>query len=271
MHSFKYYNSTILTLSLFLLSFVQQIFAETDAESFRKANNIKSTSIFFDKATTQWQNNWFLDGKVGTVSHDENGMVLQAGPEVKNDAHHMVLWTKNSFSGDIKIEFDYTRLDDQTRFVNIIYILATGSGFKPYSKDIFEWKGLRTTPSMKTYFNHMNTYHISFAAFPNNENTQSYIRARRYLPQASGLKGTNLKPDYYPNGLFEKGIPHKVTIIKKNRDLFMQIKNSQQTYYCRMTNPNSPSIDEGRVGIRHMYTRSARYKNFRISHLHSGD
>jgi hypothetical protein len=32
-----------------------------------------------------------------------------------------------------------------------------------------------------------------------------------------------------------------------------------------MTNPKLPVITEGRIGLRHMFTRSARYKNIKIS------
>jgi hypothetical protein len=66
-------------------------------------------------------------------------MVLTAGPEFGNDAHHMVLWTKSSFEGDLRIDFDYTRLDRETRCVNILYIQATGSGKGPYQEDIMKW------------------------------------------------------------------------------------------------------------------------------------
>ncbi|MCB9247654.1 MAG: hypothetical protein H6613_03530 [Ignavibacteriales bacterium] len=51
-----------------------------------------------------------------------------AGNEAHNDTCHTVLWTKQSFSGDVKIEYDYTRIDTSNIGVNIIYILATGSG-----------------------------------------------------------------------------------------------------------------------------------------------
>jgi hypothetical protein len=32
-----------------------------------------------------------------------------------------------------------------------------------------------------------------------------------------------------------------------------------------MTNSDLPAISAGRIGLRHMFTRSARYKNIRIS------
>ena len=45
---------------------------------------------------------------------------------------------------------------------------------------------------MSMYFNHMNTYHISYAAYGNTDepDKHDYIRARRYMPESgNGLKG----------------------------------------------------------------------------------
>lgn len=236
-----------------------------DQAAFERAAQGHWKELFSDSCTGDWTEQWFLDGEVGKVTTDPDGMELTAGPEFMNDAHHMVLWTKEVFEGDLKIEYDYTRLDDETRCVNILYIQATGGGEEPYAEDISEWNELRRVPSMKMYFNHMNTYHISYAAFPNDENTTAYIRGRRYMPNASGLKGSNLVPDYYPERLFEKGVPHKITVIKKGRALFMRVENPEQVLYCHMANPDLPPVSEGRIGLRHMFTRSARYRNFRIS------
>lgn len=233
----------------------RKAFDQTDSGQWRE--------IFSDSCTGDWTANWFLDGEIGSVSTSERGMQLTAGPQYKNDAHHMVLWTKESFQGDLRIEYEYTRLDFEERCVNIIYIQATGSGEEPYVKDITAWNELRRVPAMSTYFNHMHTYHISYAANPGTD--QEYIRARRYMPNKTGLKGTELAPDFAPQGLFEPGVPHRITIIKRERDLFMRIANADQVCYCHMTNPNLPAITEGRVGLRHMFTRSARYKNVRIS------
>jgi len=41
-------------------------------------------------------------------------MILSAGPTAGSDSCHAVLWTKRSFSGDVKIEFEYTRADTKT-------------------------------------------------------------------------------------------------------------------------------------------------------------
>ncbi|MCP4785375.1 MAG: DUF1961 family protein [Fuerstiella sp.] len=237
----------------------QQVFEHASAGSWE--------NVFFDPGTGDWEKRWFLDGEVGRVKTGPEGMELTAGPEFRNDAHHMVLWTRDRFAGDLKIEYDFTRLDDETRCVNILYIQATGSADGPYEKDIATWNELRRVPAMRMYFDHMHAYHISYAAFPNGEDATSYIRARRYMPGASGLKGTDLKPDYYPEGLFRKGVPHRITVIKKARDLFMRIENADQIFHCHMANPDLPAVEEGRVGLRHMFTRSSRYQNFRISTL----
>jgi hypothetical protein len=240
--------------------------ADEDKSAFEQAAAGNWNEVFSDPATGDWEKKWFLDGEVGMVKTDPEGMTLTAGPEFKNDAHHMVLWTKESFSGDLKIEYDYTRLDAETRCVNILYIQATGSAEGPYAKDITKWNEQRRIPAMETYFNHMNTYHISYAAFPNaTDKTGGYIRARRYIPEKNGIKGAELKPDYDPWTLFATGVKHHITVIKKDRDLFMRIENPDRVLHCHMQNPDLPAITEGRIGLRHMFTRSARYANFRIS------
>jgi len=178
----------------------------------------------------------------------------------------MVLWTKDVFEGDLRIEYDYTRLDFENRCVNIIYVQATGSGDGPYKEDVAEWRDLRRVPSMKMYFNHMNTYHISYAAFTNlDDDKPDYVRARRYVPGKSGLKNTDLKPDYFGTGLFQPGVPHRIAIVKRGNHLHMRIQTEEKTSCFHWHNDTFPPITTGRIGLRQMFCRSARYKNFRVS------
>ena len=239
--------------------------AAADQAAFDRAAARLWKEVFTDPGTNDWRLRWFLDGEVGTVKNTPAGMELTAGPEFKNDAHHMVLWTKESFAGDLKIEYEYTRLDRATQCVTILYIQAPGNGDGLYQKDITKWNDLRRVPAMNVYFDHMNTYHLSYAAFSGGGDGASYIRARRYMPGKDGLNDTDLKPDYFPKGLFQTGVPHKITVIKKSSDLFVRVENAGQTAFCHMANPDLPEITEGRVGLRHMFTRAARYRSFRIS------
>ena len=257
---------TNLALSFTLLC--SNLQAEEKAAFEKVAEEVLWKEVFTDPCTEDWKAKWFLDGEIGTVKNSPKGMTLTAGPEFKNDAHHMVLWTKESFEGDLRVEYDYTRLDEALNCVTILYIQATGSSKGPYANDISKWSELRKVPAMKTYYNHMHAYHISYAAHPGTK--KAYIRGRRYMPERQGLKGTELKPDYSAKDLFATGVKHHITVIKKDRDLHMRIKNPDQVVYCHMTNSDLPVITSGRIGLRHMFTRSARYANFTVSRPVSG-
>ena len=228
-----------------------------DKAAFEQAGGGVWQEVFSDPCTGDWTNKWFLDGAAGTVTNSPGGMTLSAGPEFGNEVHHVVLWTKAVFEGDLKIEYDYTRLDRSSRCTTLLYIEASGSGKGAYARDIARWNDLRQVPAMSTYFNHMNAYAISYASF------DSHIRGRRYMPEANGLEGTELPPDYFPKELFAVGVNHHFTAIK--RDLFLRIENPDRVFYAHMTNTALPVITEGRVGLRHMFTRSACYRNFRVS------
>ena len=234
--------------------------------AFEQAASTKWQEVFADDGKDSWKEKWFLDGEVGTVTNSPEGMTLTAGPESKNDAHHMVLWTKQEFAGDLKIEYDFTRTDKASQFVTILYIQATGSGKGQFAKDITKWNELRKVPAMSTYYDNMHTYHLSYAAFgESKQDKTSYIRGRRYMPHAKGLKDTELTPDYHFDTLFATGVKHHITIVKRDRDLFVRVQNPDEVRYCHLQNGKLPVITEGRIGLRHMFTRSGRYTNFRVS------
>lgn len=228
---------------------------------------------FDDPCTEDWQKKWTLDGRKARITHNDRGMDFRAGLAWRDDACHAVLWTKKSFQGDIKIEYEYTRTDKADRAVTILYVQATGSGQGPYVEDISRWAHLRAIPSMRTYWANMNTYHISYAAFgaSKDDPEADYIRARRYLPGPdANLRGTELEPAYFEAGLFETGVPHKISVIKVGSDLYMLVRSPKRTVLCHWKNTSRP-ITEGRIGLRHMYTRAARYRDFRVYTLTSSE
>lgn len=269
----------LLKIKLALLLLISLIFVEvssannSESESksqFEKLEKLNWKEVFFDSGTQDWKQNWFLDGKKATITHSEKGMDFMSGPERKENASHSVLWTKESFQGDIRIDFEYTKIEDVVEAVTILYIQATGSGEEGFEKDIMQWADKRDVPAMSTYYRNMNTYHISYAAFDNgNKNPKKdYIRARRYIPgNIGGLRNTDLKPDYFETGFFKKDETYKITIIKKDDNLFMRIRNGRNEKLCHWKTDEVPSIIEGRIGLRHMWTRGARYKDFKISQI----
>lgn len=238
---------------------------------FDEIDNLPWKEAFFDSGTDNWKAKWSLDGLKSKVTHTSRGMNLQAGPIPKENASHTVLWTKKRFKGDLKIEYEYTRTDQANQYVNILYIQATGSGEKGFPKSIAKWADRRTIPTMATYYNHMNTYHISYAAYgaQSVEEDYDYIRLRRYRPDLKkGLKGTEIEPDIFQRtSLFKTDVSHQITVIKRGNEIFMMIRNPDKDYLCHWENNQHPAITEGAIGLRHMFTRSARYSNFRVSTL----
>jgi len=134
---------------------------------------------------------------------------------------------------------------------------------------------------MKSYFQNMNLLHISFAAYDRDDPKRDYVRARRY-PVKPDLKFDEIaiEPDNFETGLFEPGIVHHFTVIKKGHDLYMKVApfpssegSKSRQGHCveaRLFYWNTsrfPPVTEGRIGLRHMWTRCSRYKNVRISTL----
>ena len=232
---------------------------------------LKAELLFEYKGTENWEAKWMLDGQRSKVINSEEGMELIAGPEAKNDTCHTVLWTQESFSGDICIEYDYTRTDTATKYVNILYFFATGEGTSEYPTDIALWNEKRIVPHMRTYFHHMNTYHISYAAL-SADGKNDYIRLRRYNPQKKRLKGTDIPQDYFPRGLFKSNVLYHIQVCKFGDQIEMQIQNKEdesEKLLCTWDVSKYPPCNSGRIGLRHMYTRSARYKDIKVWSLMS--
>ena len=229
----------------------------------------KKELLFEYSGTEDWQSKWMLDGQRSKVINSVEGMELIAGPEHGNDTCHTVIWTKQSFNGDICIEYDYTRTDTTTRCVNILYFHATGKGTADFPTDIALWNEKRIVPHMRTYFNNMNTYHISYAAFSAKEYSgdNDYIRLRRYRPDQKGLKNTDIPDDYFRTGLFKPYVTYHIQVFKYKNQIEMHIQNQEEESEALIYKWNTsdfPPCESGRIGFRHMYTRSARYKNVKV-------
>jgi hypothetical protein len=210
--------------------------------------------VFSDPGTGDWRACWFLDGEKAQVSNSPEGLTLDASDG------YAVLWTEASFAGDLRLEYDFRRLDSLNEGVNIVYLQATGDGQEGHDANIKLWSAQRKQAAMRSYFQNMHTYHISYAAYPGD-----YLRGRRYLPLANqGLKGTELTGEIQPTGLFDDQRWIHVTILKQSKELLVRFVHPEKTVTCHMGNPDKPGIDRGRVGMRLMPGRRSQFKNLRI-------
>lgn len=211
--------------------------------------------VMEDEGTQDWKAQWFLDGEGQTsVTNTPEGMALKA-----KDGH-MVLWTKESFEGDLKIEYTFTRTDVDGGGVCIIYIQATGRGDKGYETDITEWNDYRKDASMGHYFRNMHLYHVSYAC--------GYVRGRRYNPEERKMNTySELTPEYLVDNqdFFEPGVPYRITFIKTDKAIRMKAIGPEKALYFMLNNENWPAVTEGRIGLRQMQSRESIYKDFKIS------
>lgn len=255
----------IIAVSVLLLSLSCK---QKEQSEFDKLNELSEWKLqFSDPCTENWQENWFLDGEIAKVEYNEFGMDLIAGPINRNNAHHSVLWTKQSFEGDIKIEHEYTRTDSTMVNVNILFIQATGNGKGIFEKDISKWNDFRKVPTMSKYYNNMKTIHISFAAFPmvNEDPENDYLRVRRYpITEEVTFDDMEVGPSFFKTGLFLTGVTYKMTWIKSGAKLYLSVTGNNETKKYSWDLSKFDRITEGRIGLRHMFTRSASYKNFNV-------
>jgi hypothetical protein len=221
---------------------------------------------FTDPGAGDWQGRWFVEGLKASVEYEDGGLVFTSGPVPREQASHAVLWTKQSFVGDIRIEYDYTRLESMTEAtsVNILYILATGLGTDESPTDIFLSTEQREVPWMKSYFLNMNALHISYAT--TGPKRAHYVAARRYpaKDQGSFMQGTMIQPVYENVDLFKQGETYHITALKEGDRLTFTAEHEGKTHSFEWDTSAFPPVTEGRIGLRQMWARSSRYQNFRV-------
>jgi hypothetical protein len=222
--------------------------------------------VFSDPGTGHWQDHWFVEGLKATVEYKEGGLVFTSGPVPKEQASHAVLWTKQGFKGDLRIEYDYTRLDSmtETTSVNILYIQATGLGTTQSPTDIYLSTAQREVPWMKSYFLNMNALHISYAT--TGPKRSHYVAARRYPAKDKGsfMQGTMVQPIYENVDLFKPGETYHITALREGNRLTFTAEHEGKTHSFEWDTSAFPPVTEGRIGLRHMWARSSRYQNFRV-------
>lgn len=72
---------------------------------------------------------------------------------------------------------------------------------------------------------------------------------------------------YDDTGLFENGIRYHMTVIKRGYVLMIKVDGDGKSKLFSWNFSNFPPITEGRIGLRHMWTRFSKYANFSVSQL----
>jgi len=254
----------------------QSISEQSAATTGTSATGGDAEVLFMDPMTGDWRENWFLDGEEATVRATDQGLYFAAGTVTKRQdpmayhAHHAVLWTRQEFAGNLRISFDFTRVDDSNYGSCLLYIQAQGIGEPPFVKDIAEWNQLRAIPAMNMYFEHMNLIHLNWTS----------LSCRRYPTDPDDgitLRDIGFKPirdeGKSPR---QRGKTFRIEATKRGHMLTLRVLDpkTQEVLLLRVwdlsENPKAKPaglIKKGRIGLRQMATRQSRYRNFKVERL----
>ena len=122
-----------------------------------------------------------------------------------------MLWAKPIVGGDVRIEYDYTHIDDASNpYVVILFIQAQGTGDR--AADISTWQ--RPVASYPIYHGEMSNYSITY------DNAANTVRARHNPGQAAAGEFT------YEH-MFERDETYHITIEKSGQNFSMTATNER--------------------------------------------
>jgi hypothetical protein len=233
--------------------------------------------LFLDSMASGWTENWFLDGKKATLEHRDGGLYFSGGTVTKADdpveyhAHHAVLWTKREFEGDIRLSYRWTPVDADGFGAILIYLQAQGVGDEPFDRDISKWSEMREIPAMDKYFNNMNLISLSI---------RENVRCKRYPwfdrdgnpYEAGGL----IEPMVEYGEPIVPGKEYRIVVEKRNPMVSLSITDAgtgksliDHAWDSSKIDPRMEPklVTRGRIGLRHMATKQAIYKDIKIERL----
>jgi len=265
-------TALFLTGFFFLLSLTSAVEPQAATEE-----STPDKVLFEDSMTENWRDSWFLDGQNATLEHRDSGLAfLTTASKIDKrvdraafDAQHAVLWTRQSFEGDLRITYKFTKLPGCS-WQKLIYVQARGIGEPPFVEDIEAWKDLRKVAVMSDYFNHMDLIALSL---------RDQIRCKRY--PWHDREGKDLESEFKPraeNKGMEIGHELAVLVEKRKAAIMLRITDTKtgeavvdHTWDLadeRILEKRDPKfIREGRIGIRQMGGHKILLRDFRVERL----
>jgi hypothetical protein len=194
-----------------------------------------------------WQDLWSQDGP-STLEPQEGGLLFHSDKD-----QHDVIWLKPPVEGDVRIEYDFLPYESPGGTA-ILFIQATGEERGIYVRDILEWSDVRSGGDYDLYKSHMNYVSVSYT------NPQDEVRFRQSL-------GFYLLERYEDaDEVFERDAEHHICATKVGRRVSFEVtnKDSGETRTCEAEMRPEPAVTEGRIGLRLMNGRKARFSNFNV-------
>ncbi len=221
-----------------------------------------------DGGTDRWADRWLLSGDPDrgiTVTNGPEGMTLRAGDGTDPRKDHAVLWTRAIFSGDVRIEYDYVVLDryptpiGEGGYCSAVLIHSRVASSAPLPADIGNWSSEQRNsdtsgPALNAVIDGLQ---LNYAFVGDPRGNPFRLRSNpgyRLVGESAGVP------------VFEVGTEYHLVIEKVATTV--SIAANPPTGLSVSHSFASPEIGQhlyGRIGLRNMNHREARYRNIRIS------
>jgi hypothetical protein len=233
--------------------------------------DVATAATPFDLAP-DWRINWVLhkDPKLkAKIEQLPNGVILRAAPynytnKKIYDRSNIALWNKTLWTGDFRVEFDFTRLDNVARTTGsgigaMLYWHVLGrTGDPKHPPSIAAWPSKAADED--AYVRYTRGYRVTWSNFntraPQNSNeirVRTFAFTRNYPTKVGGDS-----PAVFP---FVRDQTYHMAIQRVGQVLTVVVDGHTVTW----DDPAIARYNDGYFGIRHQTGRHARYENFTIT------
>jgi hypothetical protein len=211
-----------------------------------------------------WRAEWFLFGDPSrgiTVSNSAAGLTLRAGDGSDPRRDHAVLWSKRTFTGDVRIEYDVTVLDGYAspppKISYCSALLVHAQGATNYPSDLAAWTAAQANADTSGNFVNTNTRGLQL-----NYAFVGDVRGNRLRLRVN--PGYALAGQSDITTLFRQGQTCHVSATKAGALLTVHVTDGKATFSHTFTDAGLAAHGSGRIGLRNMNRREARYANLRV-------
>lgn len=228
--------------------------------------------------TPNYTQNWVMHkapSMGASITQNSDGLTLTSAPYVYSGGYEpfhsssVAIWSKTKLSGNFKVAFDYTRLDNVTRTTaggqaTVFYFGVKGTGDAAHPESIAQWGN--TVPNEDNYLNDAKGLRLTFNNF-NTETPDISNRMRfRWFDHDKSLPNMigGPSPQDFP---FTPNVKYHVEMQRTGNTFTVRVTDtrSNTTKTMSWTDAKVSQFNDGYFGIRQMPGRIARYQNFQIS------
>lgn len=223
--------------------------------------------VWTDSGAENWSEDWLLFGSPDRISvtNSPGGMTLRAGDGTDAKADHAILWSRRSFAGDLRVEWDYTVLDRYSSVVppggycSALLLYGHGIGSAEAPADLLAWspQARQADTSGRTMSETTSGLQLNYAFVGDPRGNRVRLRVN---------PGYRLGAESAETDFFEVGVPYHVAIEKHQATLSITVTESRSSrvFSTRFDDPLLHQHSNGRIGFRNMNRRESVYANIRV-------